>query len=248
MIPIDLSERLAVVTGGAGGIGRACCRTLADAGARVIVVDINLTGAREVASSLPGGVAMECDLAQAHQVVRLVEKIQADHGAPDILVNNAGWVTYRGGIATVALETWDRMLDINLRAPFLLCQGLIEGMKARGSGSIINFSSMAARQGALESSIDYASSKGGLVALTRTLAREVGPAGVRVNAVAPGMITTDPVLKHVEGRQEAVAATIPMRRLGTPEDVANVVLFLACDLSAYVTGVVVDITGGQFIG
>ena len=121
-------------------------------------------------------------------------------------------------------------------------------MKVRGSGSIINFSSMAARQGALESSIDYASSKGGLVALTRTLAREVGPAGVRVNAVAPGMITTDPVLKHVEGREEAVAATIPMRRLGTPEDVANVVLFLASDLSAYVTGVVVDITGGQFIG
>jgi len=248
VIPIDLSGRLAVVTGGAGGIGRACCRTLAAAGARVVVVDINLPGAAEVAASLPGGVALRCDLAEADEVVRLVETIRSDYGAPEILVNNAGWVTYRGGIATVSREVWDRMLDINLRAPFLLCQGLIEGMKAGGRGSIINFSSMAARQGALESSIDYAASKGGLIALTRTLAREVGPSGVRVNAVAPGMITTDPVLKQVEGREESVAATIPLRRLGTPEDVANVVLFLASDLAAYVTGVVVDITGGQFIG
>jgi NAD(P)-dependent dehydrogenase (short-subunit alcohol dehydrogenase family) len=245
---VDLSNQLALVTGAAGGIGRACATILAAAGAKVLIVDINLPGAQEAAAALPGAVAIRCDLGDPEDIAALCERVLSEFGAPDILVNNAGWVTYRGGIATVSREVWDRMLDINLRGPFLLCQGLIEGMKARGSGSIINFASMAARQGSLESSIDYASSKGGLVALTRTLAREVGPSGVRVNAVAPGTITTPPVAKQMAGREDAVCATIPLRRLGTPEDVAKVVLFLASDLSAYVTGVVVDINGGQYIG
>lgn len=245
---VDLSNQLALVTGAAGGIGRACATILAAAGAKVLIVDINLPGAQEAAAALPGAVAIRCDLGDPEDIAALCERVLSEFGAPDILVNNAGWVTYRGGIATVSREVWDRMLDINLRGPFLLCQGLIEGMKARGSGSIINFASMAARQGSLESSIDYASSKGGLVALTRTLAREVGPSGVRVNAVAPGTITTPPVAKQMAGREDAVCATIPLRRLGTPEDVAKVVLFLASDLSAYVTGAVVDINGGQYIG
>jgi NAD(P)-dependent dehydrogenase (short-subunit alcohol dehydrogenase family) len=245
---VDLSNQLALVTGAAGGIGRACATILAAAGAKVLIVDINLPGAQEAAAALPGAVAIRCDLGDPEDIAALCERVLSEFGAPDILVNNAGWVTYRGGIATVSREVWDRMLDINLRGPFLLCQGLIEAMKARGSGSIINFASMAARQGSLESSIDYASSKGGLVALTRTLAREVGPSGVRVNAVAPGTITTPPVAKQMAGREDAVCATIPLRRLGTPEDVAKVVLFLASDLSAYVTGVVVDINGGQYIG
>ncbi|NLD42233.1 MAG: SDR family oxidoreductase [Chloroflexi bacterium] len=248
MMQVDLSNQLALVTGAAGGIGRACATILAAAGAKVLIVDINLPGAQEAAAALPGAVAIRCDLGDPEDIAALCERVLSEFGAPDILVNNAGWVTYRGGIATVSREVWDRMLDINLRGPFLLCQGLIEGMKARGSGSIINFASMAARQGSLESSIDYASSKGGLVALTRTLAREVGPSGVRVNAVAPGTITTPPVAKQMAGREDAVCATIPLRRLGTPEDVAKVVLFLASDLSAYVTGVVVDINGGQYIG
>ncbi len=245
---VDLSNQLALVTGAAGGIGRACATILAAAGAKVLIVDINLPGAQEAAAALPGAVAIRCDLGDPEDIAALCERVLSEFGAPDILVNNAGWVTYRGGIATVSREVWDRMLDINLRGPFLLCQGLIEGMKARGSGSIINFASMAARQGSLESSIDYASSKGGLVALTRTLARELGPSGIRVNAVAPGTITTPPVAKQMAGREDAVCATIPLRRLGTPEDVAKVVLFLASDLSAYVTGAVVDINGGQYIG
>ncbi len=245
---VDLSNQLALVTGAAGGIGRACATILAAAGAKVLIVDINLPGAQEAAAALPGAVAIRCDLGDPEDIATLCERVLSEFGAPDILVNNAGWVTYRGGIATVSREVWDRMLDINLRGPFLLCQGLIEGMKARGSGSIINFASMAARQGSLESSIDYASSKGGLVALTRTLARELGPSGIRVNAVAPGTITTPPVAKQMAGREDAVCATIPLRRLGTPEDVAKVVLFLASDLSAYVTGAVVDINGGQYIG
>jgi len=248
MIAIDLAGKVALVTGAAAGIGRACARLLAEAGARVLVVDINLPGAEEVAASLPGAVAIRCDMGDPDDIAALCSRVLADYGAPDILVNNAGWVTYRGGIATVSREIWDRMMAINLRGTFLLCQGLIEGMKARGSGSIINFASMAARQGSLESSIDYAASKGGVLALTRTLAREVGPSGVRVNAVAPGTIATAPVAKQMSGREDAVCATIPMRRMGTPEDVARVVLFLASDLSGYVTGAVIDINGGQFIG
>lgn len=245
---LDLSDQTALVTGGARGIGRACAEVLAEAGARVIVVDIDGDGAREVAARLPGGLAIECDVGEADDVTRMCREVEGEHGGVQILVNNAGVVIYRRSIGEVSVGDWDRTMDINLRGTFLVCQGLFPGMKARRYGRIINFSSMSARQGALESSIDYAASKGGIIALTRTLAKEAGPYGVTVNAVAPGLIATEPVLKQYAGREKAASETVPLRRLGSPEDVAGAVLFLASDLASYITGMVLDINGGLFIG
>jgi len=148
----------------------------------------------------------------------------------------------------VPLEEWDRVLDVNLRGTYLVCRALIEDMKERGGGKVINFSSLAARVGGIEVGIHYAASKAGLIGLTRTLAKEGGPHGICVNAVAPGIILTAPVQRQVGGHEDAYTAQIPLRRLGRPGDVAGVVLFLASPLSDYVTGIVLDINGGMYMG
>jgi NAD(P)-dependent dehydrogenase (short-subunit alcohol dehydrogenase family) len=245
---IDLAGKNALVTGGAAGIGRACARTLAEAGARVAVVDINLAGAQETVSNLAGGVALRCDLSDTQDTIAMCKAITAKLGGVDILVNNAGIISYRKGIGGFTIEEWDRILTVNLKAPYVVCRELIEGMKARKGGKIINFSSMAARIGGIEAGMHYSSSKGGLIALTKSLAKEGGPFGINVNAVAPGIIETDTVRKQIGGREDSYAAQIPLGRVGTAEDVANVVLFLASPLSDYITGLVIDINGGMYMG
>ncbi|HHX43519.1 MAG TPA: SDR family oxidoreductase [Chloroflexi bacterium] len=245
---IDLSGKTALVTGGAGGIGKASATLLSRAGARVVIADINLPGAEEVAAELRNAAALACDLGDPMSVAETCATITAEYGGVDILFNNAGIISYRQGIGAVTAEEWDTVIDVNLRGPFLLCQGLMEGMKRRGGGRIINASSLAARVGGIEAGIHYAASKAGLLGLTRTLAKEGGPYGITANAIAPGIIATDPVRKQISGHEESYTSGIPLRRLGTPEDVANVVLFLASALSAYVTGIVVDINGGLYMG
>ncbi len=245
---IELTDKIALVTGGAAGIGRACAQILAEAGARVVIADINLAGAQEVAAGLPQGLALRCDLGDPEDAQALCRRLEAELGGVDILVNNAGIIAYRRGIGAVSVEEWDKLLDINLRGPFLLCQGLIEGMKRKGWGRIINFSSLAARVGGIDVGIHYAVAKAGLIGLTKTLAKEGGPYGVTVNAVAPGFIATEPVKRQIGDREAEYAAQIPLRRLGQPEDVAKVVLFLASSLADYVTGIVLDINGGIYMG
>jgi len=247
-VQINLAGKNALVTGGAGGIGKACAEILAEAGTRVAVVDINLAGAQETASPLPGGIAVRCDLGDPADVAAACKQVVAELGGVDILVNCAGIIAYRRGINAVSLEEWDQVLDVNLRGTFLVCRELMEQMKARQWGRIINFSSLAARVGGIEAGLHYSVSKAGLIGLTRTLAKEGGPYGVTVNAVAPGIITTDPVQKQISGHEQDYLAQIPMRRLGQPRDVANVVLFLASPLSDYMTGLVLDINGGQYMG
>ncbi|NLX35823.1 MAG: SDR family oxidoreductase [Chloroflexi bacterium] len=248
MYGIDLSGKTALVTGGASGIGRVTALTLAQAGAHVAVVDLDLEGALKTAAGCQDGLALQCDLGDPDEVVQMAAWVQRETNGPDILFNNAGIIAYNTGIGAVDLAAWDRLLDVNLRGPFLLCRALIEGMKRRGWGRIINSASLAARVGGIEVGVHYASAKAGLIGLTRTLAKECGPAGITVNAIAPGIIATPPVQRQVAGHEDAYVAQIPLRRLGQPQDVANVVLFLASDLSAYMTGLVLDINGGQYMG
>jgi len=244
---IDLIGKNALVTGGAAGIGRACAELLAEAGARVAVADINLAGAQQTVAAF-GGLAVRADLADPADVAAMCQKVTTELGGVDILVNNAGIISYKRGIRALSLEDWNQVLTVNLTGTFLVCRELMEGMKARKSGKIINFSSLAARVGGIEVGLHYSVSKAGLIGMTKTLAKEGGPFGINVNAIAPGFIMTDPVKKQLAGREDGVIAQIPLGRLGEPKDVANVVLFLASPLSDYITGIVLDINGGQYMG
>ncbi len=245
---IDLTGKIALITGGGSGIGRACAHTLAAAGAFVVAVDINEAGAQQTISQIGAGLAVACDLADPAAVTALRDRVLAETGGVDILVNCAGLISYRKGINAVSVDEWDLLLDVNLRGTFLVCQAFIDSMKERRDGSIVTFSSLAARVGGIEVGIHYAASKAALIGLTRTLAKEGGPYGITVNAVAPGVILTDPVKQQVGDHEDAYTATIPLQRLGQPQDVANVVLFLASPLSSYITGVVLDINGGMYMG
>jgi 3-oxoacyl-[acyl-carrier protein] reductase len=172
----------------------------------------------------------------------------AQVGGIDILVNCAGIIQYRRGIGAVSVDEWDLVLDVNLRGTYLVCREFMENMKTRGGAKIVNVSSLSARVGAIEVGIHYAASKGGIIGFTRTLAKEGGPFGINVNAISPGIIATEPVKRQIRGREQEYRSQILLRRLGEPEDVANVVLFLASPLSDYVTGIVVDINGGMYMG
>ena len=245
---IDLSGKNALVTGGAGGIGRTCAQTLGQAGARVAVVDIDLAGAQHTVEPLEGGLAIECDLGDPDAVTTMRDYVMVEMGGIDILINNAGIISYRGGINSVPIDEWDALLDVNLRGTFLVCRAFMDEMKQRDGGKIINFSSLAARVGGIEVGIHYSASKAGLIGLTRTLAKEGGPFGINVNAIAPGIIGTEPVMEQIGGREDEYIEDIPLQRIGEPEDVAKVVLFLSSSLSDYITGIVLDINGGMYMG
>ncbi|HUV89440.1 MAG TPA: SDR family NAD(P)-dependent oxidoreductase [Anaerolineae bacterium] len=202
-----------------------------------------------LASATSGqGLAVRCDLGAPRDVAALRQRVTLEMGGVDILVNCAGVISYRQGIGAISVDEWDRVLDVNLRGTYLVCREFIEGMKERGGGKIVNFSSLAARVGGIEVGIHYAASKAALIGFTRTLAKEGGPFGINVNAVAPGIILTEPVRRQIEGREDAYVAQIPLGRLGKPRDVANVVLFLVSPLSDYITGVVLDVNGGIYMG
>lgn len=245
---IDISEKVALITGAASGIGRACAITLAQAGATVIAVDVNESGAQETIASIGSGRAIGCNLRDPEAVEGMQQRVNSDMGGVDILVNCAGLISYRKGVNAVPVDEWDLVLDVNLRGTYLVCQALMEGMKSRRNGRIITFSSLAARVGGIEVGVHYTASKAGLIGLTRSLAKEGGPFGITANVVAPGIILTEPVRAQIGGNEDAYLKQIPLGRLGEPQDVANVVLFLASPLASYITGVVLDINGGIYVG
>jgi NAD(P)-dependent dehydrogenase (short-subunit alcohol dehydrogenase family) len=244
---IDLTGKTALITGGASGIGRACALTLAQAGAQIVVVDINLDGAQQTIDAIGHGLAVRCDLGNPSDVTAMRDRVLAEIDGIDILINCAGIISYRRGINAVPIDEWDLVLDVNLRGTYLVCQAFLEGMKERG-GKIVLFSSLAAQVGGIEAGIHYAASKAALIGFARTLAKEGGPFGINVNAVAPGIILTEPVKRQIGDREDAYLAQIPLRRLGQPQDVAHVVLFLSSPLSDYITGAVLDINGGIYMG
>jgi len=258
---IDLTGQTALITGAAAGIGRQCALTLAEAGAAIVAVDINLEGAQATVDAclalrqdVGNGLAVRCDLSDPDDIGAMHDQVMAEVGAVDHLIHCAGIIVYRKGIGSFPVDEWDRVLNVNLRGTYLVCRAFMEEMKAASKdrsaahASIVCFSSLAARVGGIEVGMHYAASKAGLIGFTRTLAKEGGPHGINVNAVAPGIILTEPVRKQVAGHEDVYTSTIPLRRLGMPEDVANVVLFLVSPLSSYITGVVVDINGGMYMG
>lgn len=241
----DLSGRVAIVTGGGSGIGRACSKVLAEYGAEVVTADINLEGAQKTADDIiaAGGkaYAVALNVVELDSVKAMVKTVEEKSHHIDILVNSAG-ILDSTRLPDMTVERWDRMLDINLRGTFFCCQQVIASMEKNKKGAIVNITSQAGQVGGWMAGVNYSASKGGILALTKALARHCGPLGIRVNDVAPGQIATE----MTAGRGDTPEG-IAVGRLGTAVDVANCVYFLASDLSAFCTGMTVDCNGGQFM-
>ncbi len=243
---MTLQDKLAVVTGAASGIGRATAIALGTAGARVIVADINHDQGEATMAELRGrgGTAdfIAVDMTDAASIAAFADAAQARHGAVDILVNGAGWGrTHPFWEGTP--ELWTKLVALNLVGPMTLAKALLPRMMERKSGRIVNVASDAGRVGSLGETV-YAAAKGGLIAFTKSLARETARYGINVNCVCPGPTDT-PLLRAVpEGHLEAFKKAIPLRRFAEPSEVADAVVFFAGEKSSYITGQVLSVSGG----
>ncbi|MEU1184601.1 SDR family NAD(P)-dependent oxidoreductase [Streptomyces sp. NPDC005820] len=245
---MSLQGKVAVVTGGARGIGRGIATVLAAKGAAVAVWDLNTEGAEKTAAEIQaaGGtaVAVGGDAADAEAVARSAARTREALGPVTILVNNAGTTAYEP-FTGISESSWDRMIAINLKGPFLVTRELVPDMLEAGWGRIVNISSSSAQTGA-PAMAHYAASKGGVIGLTRALAVEYIEQGITVNHVPPGFIDT-PLVRQGPIDVEAAAATMPMKRAGTPEDVAHAVAYLASEEAGYVTGQTFSVNGGRYL-
>lgn len=238
---------LALVTGAAQGIGYACAEALAEDGARLILADIDGDGVKAAAERLGGGAAgMVCDMGDAGRIDALFDAIEAGHGPVSILVNNAG-VAMPGDFLTYDLAAFERVIDINLRGVFLATQRAARTMvAAKIEGAIVNMSSINA-QVAIPAIPAYCASKGGVMQLTKVAALALAPHNIRVNAVGPGSIDTE-MMAGVNANPEAmkmVMSRTPLKRVGTPREIADVVAFLAGKKASYITGETIYVDGGR---
>jgi len=253
---IDLTGRVAIVTGAAHGIGRAICTTLAGAGARIWAVDIlaePLAGTVAAVTDAGGSCqSAVVDLTNSSAVGQFVEWVVVAEGRIDILVNTAGGVVGQVGqpIETITDEAWDAVVRANLNATFYCIRAAAPQMKAGGGGRIVNISSGAGRSVSLTGIQAYASAKAGQLGLTRQMAHELGQYGITVNAIAPGFVRSNPSTERQweamgEARQKQLVGGIALRRLGRAEDIANGVLYFVSDLASWVTGQTISIDGGR---
>lgn len=251
-----LKDRVALITGGAAGIGQATALRFAEEGASVVICDVNEELGRQAASLLgPDGAFYRVDVTNRQEVQAWVDDVAARYGRVDILVNNAGilrdaqLVKYKDGqvVGQMSEEDFDRVVAVNLKGVFNCTQAVVPYMIRQGGGVILNASSVVGLDGNFGQT-NYVATKAGVIGMTKVWARELGRYGIRVNAVAPGFILTDMVRQMPEKVLEGMRARIPLGRLGDPHDIANAYLFLASDEAAYITGAVLRVDGGIVVG
>ncbi|MEO7587581.1 MAG: SDR family oxidoreductase [Arachnia sp.] len=249
---MQLENKKAIVTGGAGGIGRATARAFAAEGASVAVVDLQGEAAEKVAAAIreSGGeaIAITADVSSEADVKRIVATVVAEFGTIDVLFNNAG-IIKRKSATEIEVEEWDQVFGVNVRSIFLMCKHVVPVMEAAGRGAIVNTGSGWGLTGGGRA-LSYCASKGAVVNMTRALAIDHGPAGIRVNSVNPGDVNTGMLRDEARQLEQspdsflAEAADRPLRRTGEPEEVAAAVLWLASDAASYVTGTALVVDGG----
>lgn len=247
-----LQDKSVIVTGGGGGIGGATCRRFASEGAKVAVFDMNLVAAQKVADHIQavGGTAaaFQCNITDRAQVDAAVTAAQSRLGPVDVLVNNAGWDIFKPFTKTVPAD-WEKLIAINLIGALHMHHAVLPGMETRGGGRIVNIASDAALTGASGAAV-YAACKGGLVALSKTLAREHARHNITVNVVCPGPTDTALLAGFAEGAanpeklMDTFKKAIPLGRLGQPDDLAGAIVFLGSDDAAFITGQVISVSGG----
>ena len=237
-----LEDKVAIVTGAAKGIGFATAQRFAEAGARVIVADINRAAVKSAAAQIPHAEAYAMDVTDRASIQAVVDQVIQKHGRIDILINNAG-ITQDARLIKMTEAQFDTVLDVNLKGVFNCTQLVVPHMLEAGTGAIVNASSVVGLYGNFGQT-NYSATKFGVIGFTKTWARELGPKGIRVNAVCPGFIATEMVKAMPENILQDIERRSWLGRLGTPEEMANVYLFLASDEASYVNGVALEASGG----
>ena len=244
-----VKDRVAVVTGASRGIGRSIALALAAGGAKIVAADVSLEGCQalvdELAAQGTEGLAVQCNVTSSQDAERLIDAAVEKFGRVDILINNAG-ITRDGMLMRMKDEEWDAVLSINLKGAFVCPRAVCKVMTKQRSGRIINIASIVGQMGNAGQA-NYCASKAGLIGLTKSNARELARRSITVNAVAPGFIATAMTDALPEKVRNELAAQIPLERLGSADDIANAVLFLASDNSAYITGQVLAVNGGMYM-
>ena len=246
---MELKGKIALVTGAAQGIGRAIALLLAQKGADIVISDINLEKAEEMAKEIEAlgrkAMAIKVDVANTNDVERMVEAILERFGQIDILVNNAG-IAKDKLILRMTEEDWDSVLNVNMKGTFNCTKAVIKHMSKQRKGKIVNIASVVGEMGNVGQA-NYSASKAGVIGFTKTIAREFAQRGINVNAIAPGYIETPMTEALPEKVKEELRRMIPMERLGRPEDVAQAVLFLVSEATSYITGQVLNVNGGIYM-
>jgi 3-oxoacyl-[acyl-carrier protein] reductase len=248
---MDFKNKIVVVTGGGQGIGRAICLKFAFANGKVIIIDMNEETAKAVKDEIKekgfDAVAYKGDVSRAEGMKTIFDEILANYGRVDVLINNAGIVSTKAFIDSNE-EDWDRIIGINLKGVYNTCRSVFPAMVSQRHGKIINIASIAGKRGGgIFGNTLYATSKAGVIGMTKGLAREGGPFGINVNAICPGPTNTAMIEGFTGKKRENFLNTIPLRRFGDPEDVANMALFLASDMARQITGEISDVDGGVML-
>mgnify|MGYP005858659895 CR=1 FL=1 len=242
-----LRDKVVVITGAGGGIGRACAIEFAKEGAKLVLSDLNRAAAQavadEVAASGTAVIAVQTDVSSPESVQELFDQALATFGRVDVLVNNAG-IFQSKPIAEMTPADWDQMMAVNLRGVFLCSQAAFKIMREQRSGKIVSLGSLAGQVGGIVAGANYAVSKAGVICFTKSLAKQAGPYNINVNCVNPGVIDTPMTRPWGEAQLQKMAAETPLRRLGKPEDVAKAIVFLASDAASFIHGAHLDINGG----